>query len=58
MAVLERAKSRTTIDEARRLIEGSRILCATAADLARESKAIKISIQKALERRHKVLRPR
>jgi hypothetical protein len=58
VAVHRRAKSRNTIDEAIRLIERSRILCATAADLTRESEAIRISILKALERKRKVLRPR
>ena len=58
MAVHQRAKTCATIDAARRLIDRSRILCATAADLTRESIAIRISILKALERRRKVLRPR
>jgi hypothetical protein len=54
--VQSRANARLTINEARRLIERSRILCATAVDLARESAAIRISIQKALDRKRRVLR--
>jgi hypothetical protein len=49
--------ARNKIDEAKRLIERSRILCATAADLTREAKAIQISISKSLVRKRKVLRP-
>jgi hypothetical protein len=55
--VRQPAKTSATIDEAKRLIERSRILCATATDLARESEAIKLSIQRSLERKRQVLRP-
>jgi hypothetical protein len=54
----KRVKMSSTIDEARRLIEWSRVLCATAADLTRESKAIKVSILKSIEQNREVLRLR
>jgi hypothetical protein len=57
VVVRERAKSQSTINEARRLVERSRILCATAADLTREANAIRISIKKSLEHKRRVLRP-
>ena len=58
VAVDDRAKTPSTIEEAKRLIERSRILCATAADLTRESVALRISILKSLERKRKALRTR
>lgn len=58
MAGHQRGITSRTIDEAKRLVEMSRALCVTAADLARESTEIRISIRKSLERKREVLRPR
>jgi len=54
VAVQQWVKTRGTINEAKRLVERSRVLCSTAADLTRESNEIRLSIRRALERKRKL----